>query len=126
MEAYESALQTFARFLAIGPTLKTQLDSIMGQKFFLSLPMDAASEAIRLGDIKRAVELLDQGRSLLWSEMGRFRVPTVELAGSYPDLASRFEKVCFDLRSVSEAEIRYETLSTSAGKHLMLFETDSD
>ena len=83
--------------------------------------MDAASEAIRLGDVKWAVELLDQGRSLLWSEMGRFRVPSAELARAHPELASRFEQVCSDLRSISQSEIHYDKSSTSAGKHLISY-----
>lgn len=54
--------------------------------------------------------MLDAGRSLLWSEMRRFREP---LLPAFVDaaLAARFERTCSELRSISTAEVRYETIS---------------
>jgi hypothetical protein len=40
-----------------------------------TLAVDAASCALRSGDVCRAVELLEQGRTIIWTQMTRFRTP---------------------------------------------------
>jgi hypothetical protein len=39
------------------------------------LAMDAASCALRSGDVRLAVELLEQGRTVIWTQMTRLRTP---------------------------------------------------
>ncbi|KAG8958793.1 hypothetical protein FRC03_008813 [Tulasnella sp. 419] len=39
------------------------------------LALDAVATAIECGETKTAVELLEQGRTLLWSQMNRYRTP---------------------------------------------------
>ncbi|KAG1870207.1 CHAT domain-containing protein [Suillus subalutaceus] len=41
----------------------------------LTLAVNAASCALRSGDVCRAVELLEQGRTLIWTQMTRLRTP---------------------------------------------------
>ena len=56
--------------------------------------------------------MLDEGRSLLWTEMRRFREPPVLPGMAGDELAMRFESVRFDLQAMSTAEARYESLYT--------------
>lgn len=109
-DAYDHLIQCLRHYLIIGPTIKLQYNALVAQANLLSFPMDAASHAIANGDVERAVELLDAGRSLLWSEMRRFREPLLrpELVGD--DLATKFESVRSELQNISSAEARFDTV----------------
>ncbi|KAJ7865997.1 CHAT domain-containing protein [Mycena olivaceomarginata] len=48
---------------------------------------DAASAAIAVHDYQKAVEWLDQGRSIIWGQLLNLRTPVDELRKSHPDLA---------------------------------------
>jgi hypothetical protein len=48
---------------------------------------DAASAAIAVPDYEKAVEWLDQGRSVIWGQLLNLRTPVDELRKSHPDLA---------------------------------------
>ncbi|KAJ7233540.1 CHAT domain-containing protein [Mycena rebaudengoi] len=50
---------------------------------------DAASAAIAVHDYKKAVEWLDQGRSVIWGQLLNLRTPVDELRKSHPGLADR-------------------------------------
>ena len=62
----------------------------------------------RVGEV-RAVELLDEGRSLLWSEMRRFREPLFLSEVTGDELATRFDSIRSELQDMSTAEARYES-----------------
>ncbi|KAJ7248786.1 CHAT domain-containing protein [Mycena rebaudengoi] len=51
---------------------------------------DAATAAIAVHDYKKAVEWLDQGRSVIWGQLLNLRTPVDELKKSHPNLAARF------------------------------------
>ncbi|KAG1824159.1 hypothetical protein DFJ58DRAFT_738760 [Suillus subalutaceus] len=46
-----------------------------------ALAVDAASCALHRGDVCRAVELLEQGRTLIWTQLTRFHTPIDTLPG---------------------------------------------
>ncbi|KAJ7217603.1 TPR-like protein [Mycena rebaudengoi] len=50
---------------------------------------DAASAAIIVHDYKKAVDWLDQGRSVIWGQLLNLRTPVDELRKSHPSLADR-------------------------------------
>jgi tetratricopeptide (TPR) repeat protein len=50
---------------------------------------DAAACALQAGRLELAVELLEQGRAVLWGQMLQTRADLTELAASHPELASR-------------------------------------
>ncbi|KAG1871730.1 CHAT domain-containing protein [Suillus subalutaceus] len=64
--------------------------------------VDAASCALRSGDVHRAVELLEQGRTVIWTQMTRLRTPlddlqtrgdhAVTLMKRFKDLSSLLDK----------------------------------
>ncbi|KAF7372930.1 hypothetical protein MSAN_00499700 [Mycena sanguinolenta] len=51
---------------------------------------DAASAAIAAHDYQKAVEWLDQGRSIIWGQVLSLRTSVDELKKSHPDLANQF------------------------------------
>jgi hypothetical protein len=54
-----------------------------------SLPVDAASCAIRRGNLPQAVELLEQGRGPQRSQVSRLRTPLEDLESTSPELARK-------------------------------------
>lgn len=54
---------------------------------------DAAACAVAAGRPERAVELLEQGRAVLWGQVLHLRADLTELASDHPGLAARLEQV---------------------------------
>ncbi|KAH8798586.1 CHAT domain-containing protein [Flagelloscypha sp. PMI_526] len=54
---------------------------------------EAVSMAIRAQELELAVEWMEQGRSIVWSQLRRLRSPLVDLQAAYPDLAREFQEV---------------------------------
>ncbi|EKM52591.1 uncharacterized protein PHACADRAFT_211831 [Phanerochaete carnosa HHB-10118-sp] len=77
LEAYRLSLELLERNFVYFPTLGMQHDAVREVK---SLPSNAAAYAIGQGDLKLAVEMLEQGRALLWSHVRRLRTPLDQLA----------------------------------------------
>ena len=57
------------------------------------LASDAAACAISAGHPERAVELLEQGRTVLWSQQLQLRGELDDLRRSFPDLAGRLDAI---------------------------------
>ena len=62
-----------------------RLTSTIRLKGTRHLAVDAAACAIRQGRIEMALELLEQGRSLLLTQAGRYRTPVDELEDTLAD-----------------------------------------
>jgi hypothetical protein len=60
---------------------------------------DAASAAIAMHDYQKAVEWLDQGRSVIWGQLLNLRTPVDELWKSYPGLATELVSLSNSLES---------------------------
>ena len=57
------------------------------------LAADAAACAVLDGRAERAVELLEQGRSVLWAQALHLRTDLTQLAGEHPHLARRLDAI---------------------------------
>jgi hypothetical protein len=68
-----------------------------------SLPLDYASYRIDHNQLEAAIETLERGRALLWSEMRRLRAPIDKLLEVDPDLGYRFEVVSRDLEELTKS-----------------------
>ncbi|KAG2335550.1 hypothetical protein BDR05DRAFT_971622 [Suillus weaverae] len=64
-----------------------------------TLAVDAASCALRSGDVCRAIELLEQGRTIIWTQMTRLRTPLDSLQ-TRGDHAAALMKKFRDLSSL--------------------------
>lgn len=63
-------------------------------------PLGYASFLIERGQLETVVEVLEQGRALLWSEMRGLRTPVDQLCNVDPALADKFRDVSQALEAV--------------------------
>lgn len=91
------AAEGFAAAVRLLPLLAWRgLDRSVREKLLADasgLVTDAAGWAIETGDLKNAVELLEQGRSVLWSQSLQLRTDLTQLRAADKDLASRLDEV---------------------------------
>ncbi|KAG1731804.1 CHAT domain-containing protein [Suillus paluster] len=73
LEAYATSMQLLDAFMSATASVSSR-HHIM-KEFQSTLAVNAASCALRRGEVCRAVELLEQGRTLIWNQMARFRMP---------------------------------------------------
>ncbi|KAI9444038.1 CHAT domain-containing protein [Lactarius indigo] len=102
LTAYKSAMLSMQKSLSLAPTISIQHAHLvaMGQ-YGQSMPLDYASYQISLGRFEEAIETLEQGRALLWSEMRGLRTPIAQLAEEDPPLAKRFSEVNQELGALT-------------------------
>lgn len=70
--AYQSVISLIQAFVVFAPTLGMQYARLVSKEI-LKVPMECASYLIHTDRLEQAFETLEQGRTLLWSEMRRFR-----------------------------------------------------
>ncbi|KAF8436254.1 CHAT domain-containing protein [Boletus edulis BED1] len=80
--AYETSLRLLIHHLATLPLLPQHL--IILKERSASLAVDAFSACLRRGARVRAVELLEQGRSVFWNQLSRLRFPLDDIMASGP------------------------------------------
>ena len=100
--AYETAMSLMQETLVFCPTLQTQhlcLARVFKEGW--RLPSDYASYQIEHGQVKKAIETLEQGRALIWSEMRGLRTSTDQLRAADPTLADKFAYMNKRLESVA-------------------------
>ncbi|KAG2151620.1 CHAT domain-containing protein [Suillus bovinus] len=73
LEAYATAMQLMDTYMSTTASVSSR-HNVM-KDFPSTLAVDAASCALRSGDVCRAVELLEQGRTVIWTQMTRLRMP---------------------------------------------------
>jgi hypothetical protein len=73
LHAYSTALSLLQRCLLLSPALETQLQFLTRHGCPTSLASKASSYAVEVGELEKAVEILEQGRALLLSEMRGLR-----------------------------------------------------
>ena len=95
LTAYRKALSLLQRAIDLGPTLQNRHEYISGRDIDhrRSLPMDAASCAIESCAYEEAIEMLEQGRALLWSGMRSLRTPLDPLYEVDKFLADEFTAI---------------------------------
>ena len=92
--AYEFAISLMQESLAFAPTLEIQHFRLVSNRYdYEALPLDHASYLIHMGQLKLAIETLERGRGLLWSEMRGLRTSIIQLHGADSLLAERFAAV---------------------------------
>ena len=100
--AYERAISLLQDSLAFTPTLEVQHHRLVaGRDHCERLPLDYASYQAQIGRVKEAIETLERGRSLLWSEMRGFRTSIEQLLMVDSRLAEKFTAVNRDLEALT-------------------------
>ncbi|KAH9025937.1 CHAT domain-containing protein [Lactarius pseudohatsudake] len=102
LTAYKAAMSLVQKSLSFAPTVSIQHTRLvaMGENC-QTMPLDYASFQIELGRFEEAVETLEQGRALLWSEMRGLRTPMVQLVEEAPPLAKRFAEINQELEALT-------------------------
>jgi CHAT domain-containing protein/tetratricopeptide (TPR) repeat protein len=73
LEAYGTSMQLTDAYMSATASVSSRHSAM--KDFPNTLAVDAASCALRSGDVCRAVELLEQGRTIIWTQMTRLRTP---------------------------------------------------
>ncbi|EJD07721.1 TPR-like protein [Fomitiporia mediterranea MF3/22] len=116
--AYKMALQLLQRALIISPTLHAQHDFLKRKNPYShhrTFTRDAVANAVKENNLEEAIEILEQGRGLLWSQMRGFRMPLDLLAETNRELADRFRNVSNRLEGLVTSSTGLQPESTAAG-----------
>ena len=102
--AYKCALSLMQSSLSFAPTVSVQHACLVAMgKYCHTVPLDYASYQINLGQFEEAVETLEQGRALLWSEMRGLRIPLAQFIEEGSLSAQRFAQVNQELEALTIA-----------------------
>jgi CHAT domain-containing protein/tetratricopeptide (TPR) repeat protein len=106
VDAYESAFSLMQDTLIYAPTLETQHFHLVGMVVSREkLPLDCASHQIDRGQVEQAVETLERGRGLLFSEMRGLRTPLDQLRAVDTPLAENFANINRELETLTTTTV---------------------
>ncbi|KAI9509774.1 CHAT domain-containing protein [Russula earlei] len=96
--AYDLAMSLMQDSLTFTPTLEAQHFQLVSNRYLYEvLPLNYASYLVHTGRLYEAIETLEQGRALLWSEMRGLRTSIDQLRAADSCLADKFVAVNKDL-----------------------------
>ncbi|KAG1741307.1 TPR-like protein [Suillus lakei] len=100
LEAYATSMHLLDAYMSATASVSSRHSAM--KDLPRTLAVDAATCALHSGDVRRAVELLEQGRTLIWTQMARLRTPldslqtcgdhAVTLMKRFRDLSSLLQK----------------------------------
>jgi len=100
--AYDSAISLMQESLVFAPTLEIQHFRLATMRDdHKRLPLDCAAHQIQLGQLEQAIETLERGRGLLWSEMRGLRTSIDRLGLIDMQLADKFATINRDLEALT-------------------------
>ncbi|KAG1853518.1 CHAT domain-containing protein [Suillus subluteus] len=91
--AYQMYFGLFDSHVMTGSSIISRREAATAFRGARSLPVDAASCAIRSGNLRQAVELAEQGRGQQWSLASRLRTSVEDLESANPKLARNYLKL---------------------------------
>ncbi|KAI0292638.1 hypothetical protein B0F90DRAFT_230142 [Multifurca ochricompacta] len=114
--AYEKAMSLIQSSLVSAPTLQIQHARLIairgiGDK----MPLEYASYQIEMGQFTQAIETLERGRALLWSEMRGLRNSMDHLSRFNSPLATKLAAINQDLESLTMSVTPSGTIGISDG-----------
>lgn len=98
LDGYRASLDLI---ILIAPMWWTGLQRLRAMRGIDGLAADAASCAIELGELETAIELLEQGRGVLWAQNLQLRVELEDVRHSNEILANYLEATAKDLEDSS-------------------------
>ncbi|KAG1807942.1 CHAT domain-containing protein, partial [Suillus variegatus] len=90
LEAYQTCFELFDSHVMTRWSIISRREAATAFSDARSLPVDAASCAIRHENLRRAVELVEQGRGQQWSLASQLRTPLEDLESISPEVARKF------------------------------------
>ncbi|KAI0293138.1 CHAT domain-containing protein [Multifurca ochricompacta] len=115
-DAYQKAMSLIQTSSVAAPTLQIQHARLVlmrgvGDK----MPLDYASYQIDMGQFTQAIETLERGRALLWSEMRGLRSSMDQLSQFNSPLATKLAAINQDLESLTMSVTPSGTIEISNG-----------
>ena len=102
LTAYQTAISLMQQSLSFAPTLEIQHFRLVAMRDkYEKLPLDYASYLVQIGHLKQAIEILERGRGLLWSQMRGLRTSIDQLRAVNLPLAETFATVNRDLEALT-------------------------
>ncbi|KAG1841219.1 CHAT domain-containing protein [Suillus subalutaceus] len=89
LEAYQMCFELFDSHVMTRSSIISRRKAATAFRGAQSLPVDAASCAIRRHNLRQAVELVEQARGQQWSLASRLRTPLEDLKSASPQLAQK-------------------------------------
>ena len=117
--AYKHAMSLMQSSLVFAPTLPIQHDRLIEKRdLYEKTPLNFASHYIRMpaGNLESAIETLEQGRALLWSEMHGLRTSTDQLRTADSDLAEKFTVINKELEILTTSTWSDESTGVVGGR----------
>lgn len=114
MTAYQTALGLLVRHASVFPSSIEHYQVL--KDHVSSLAVDAFSYCVRRGDIKTAVELLEHGRTVFWTQLARLSAPLDDLSssGTYAaNLADEFRRISSRIRTLFDKASEFHSTQTS-------------
>lgn len=100
--AYDRSISLMHDTLTFAPTLDIQHSRLVTMRDrFEDLPVDCASYHVSMGQLRRAIETLERGRALIWSEMRGLRTSIDQIRAADTNLADKFAAVNRDLEMLT-------------------------
>ncbi|KAF8840462.1 TPR-like protein [Paxillus ammoniavirescens] len=100
LDAYAWCLRLLDSHISAAMSISSRYNAM--KHFPVDLSVDAASCALRCGNVPLALELLEQGRALLWTQLARFHTLLDDLRSSDPragPLVKRFQQLSSMLKT---------------------------
>ena len=113
--AYETAFLLMQDTVLFSPTLQLQHTTLARHDITQSLSLDYASYHVDQRQLEKAIELLERGRALLWSEMRHLRTSIDQLLITDPVLGHKFAAVNRDLEHLTKSVPPSHKLSVDDG-----------
>ncbi|KAG1827863.1 CHAT domain-containing protein [Suillus variegatus] len=111
LEAYQVCFELFDSHVMTRSSIISRREAATAVRGAQSLPVDAASCAIRRDNLRHAVELAEQGRGQQWSLASRLRTPVEDIESANPALARNYLELS---KRVSDAAQSSATISDRA------------
>ena len=100
--AFDHAMSLFQAFLTFAPTLDKQHSRLVAMRGNLeTIPLHYTSYHIHAGHLEQAIEALERGRGLLWSEMRGLRTSIDQIRLADSNLADKFSAVNHELETLT-------------------------
>ena len=115
--AYKHAMSLMQSALVFAPTLPIQHERLVEKRdLYEKTPLNFASYQIRMGELEPAIETLEQGRALLWSEMHGLCTSSDQLQTADPNLAEKFTAINKELEKLTTSTWSDEGLGVVDGR----------
>jgi CHAT domain-containing protein len=112
LAAYQTALKFLDNWQHVTGLLSSSNHFDVVSKATSTLAMDAFSCSVRHGALETAVELVEQGRAVFWTQLANFQTPLDEISASGDmgkTLAAEFKEVSLHLHAMLEVSSEDKT-----------------